>query len=951
MGIKKRLAAFAVSAAMFITLLPASAFAEESEHKLCKGSFNYAVGETSGTYYYSDGYFANPSTQRDEHLTTMSLCLSIASTDKNTDGSVYDILKNTGFDEASFAEEDMEKHTADTIGTLIASKTTDSGDKLVAVVVNGLNYGEEWQSNLTVGSKGDAEGFTKAARKVLMRILRYEIDNDLTGAKLWIVGYSRGGAVADLTGKMINKDLGLFDITEADLYDYTFATPRGSAKACGYKNIQNVIDPNDVIPRLMPKGWGIERAGTEFAVPREKQTVQPKVLSLSNGLSVADKTETVKDPETGTSTTVPVDPVDMEQFLDSFSTFLTDHITRETFDSQRDSIPPFVAKLITDNREYKITNFLADSFKGIGLTSPLFVPLLTILTYPEESADYQKVMQELPKTISDFIDSSEYKDKLTQEDIELTKKALPALVKVFAPAVRADFPSMFEKTSTLIGNIGSIIANHYPASYYKLLTAIDSYYTDEKSVAAGTLSMFGKSYKEEEYTDNAQLGIPDTDIEVLKNGYDVEYKMIYDVLEEKDVANADVKAVASAVGASPDLAIYCNNTIARTQTFGKQETAELQGSFDVTFRCIPGQDEKLDKDGKYYFIQYQNGTAKLINAQFSFNDKGELTIAYTNDKRGNYALVYISSDTAEHLRIYGKNRYETSRKIADKFAFYDASDKFDSVIVASGDNFADALSASTLAKAKHAPVLLTTNNDPETTANYIKQNTDAGKTVYIIGGDGAISYRLDKLLSTESDKQYDVKRLAGLNRYDTNLAVLKEAGVTSGEILIASGLDYADAISASATGKALMLAGKDGLTAEQSEFLKAITDGSAAIIGGTSAVSEKTQTQLGEIFENVERLGGKNRYETSKLVAEKYFKSAKAAVLASGENFPDGLSGAPLAMLCQAPLLLVSNAAYEPAQQFAQQQNIKKTIILGGPTLISDETAEKITTSAAAAFH
>ena len=148
-----------------------------------------------------------------------------------------------------------------------------------------------------------------------------------------------------------------------------------------------------------------------------------------------------------------------------------------------------------------------------------------------------------------------------------------------------------------------------------------------------------------------------------------------------------------------------------------------------------------------------------------------------------------------------------------------------------------------------------------------------------------------------------------------------------------------------------MLAGKDGLTAEQSEFLKTITDGSAAIIGGTSAVSEKTQTQLGEIFENVERLGGKNRYETSKLVAEKYFKSAKAAVLASGENFPDGLSGAPLAMLCQAPLLLVSNAAYEPAQQFAQQQNIKKTIILGGPTLISDKTAEKITTVAAAAFH
>lgn len=952
MGIRKRLTAFAVSAAMFITLLPASAFAHDGEHKIYKGSFSYydkaAESSATGTYYYTDAFFTRPSTQRDEHLTTMSLCLSAASSDKDEKGSVYDILKNTGFDEDSITAAEMDKQTSKTVGTIMASKTTDSGDKLVAVIINGINYGAEWQSNLTVGTSGDAEGFTKAARRVFSRILQYESDNDLTGAKLWIVGYSRGGAVADITGKLINENLSAFGITQADLYDYTFATPRASSAALGYTNIQNIIDPNDIVPRLALQGWGFERAGTEFVIPREKQTVQPKVISLSGGLSIEDKTEVVKDSETGKNITVTADPVDMGEFLDSVSLLLSDNITRASYDAERGSIPPFVAKLITGGEDYNITDFLADSFKGFGFSSPLIVPLLSLLSYPPDSIEYKQTMDSLPQTISDFIDGSETKDKLSAQDLALVKQALPAMIRVFAPAIKADFPSLFERSATLFGNIEPIIANHYPSSYYANLTAIDSYYTEKVSVDAGKLTLFGKEFTDGEFEQMKALGVPDDDIETVRSGYDVEYKMKYSVIEEKDVAKNDRAAVEAAVGASPDLIIYCNNTVSRKQTFGKEQTAALDGSFDVTFRCIPGEDESLFSSGQYYFVKYQGGTAQILDAQFSFNENGELVIGYTNQNRGTYALVYVGSRPAQSMRIYGKNRYETSKKIADRFALDDSSKGFDCVIVASGADFADALSASSLARVKHAPVLLTSNADPESTAEYIKQNMDAGKKVYIIGGEGAVSYRLDKLLTSFSDKQYDVTRLAGKNRYETNLEVLKECGAAQGEILIASGLDFADAISSSATGKPLLLTSAAGLTDAQTEFLAAVENGSATIIGGTGAVSEKTEQQLAEIFESTERIGGKNRYETSKLVAEKYFLNAAAAVLASGADFPDGLSGAPLAMLYDAPLLLVSNARFDAAQQFAQEQNIKKTIILGGPTLISDETAEKITTAAAA---
>ena len=92
---------------------------------------------------------------------------------------------------------------------------------------------------------------------------------------------------------------------ENDLYDYTFAAPRSSASANGYKNIHDVIDPYDGVPRLLLKGWGMERTGTEYIIPCEKQTFQPKIINVGGGFKIEDKTKTVTDTETGEEKTVP----------------------------------------------------------------------------------------------------------------------------------------------------------------------------------------------------------------------------------------------------------------------------------------------------------------------------------------------------------------------------------------------------------------------------------------------------------------------------------------------------------------------------------------------------------------------------------------------------------------------------------------------------------------------
>lgn len=89
-------------------------------------------------------------------------------------------------------------------------------------------------------------------------------------------------------------------------------------------------------------------------------------------------------------------------------------------------------------------------------------------------------------------------------------------------------------------------------------------------------------------------------------------------------------------------------------------------------------------------------------------------------------------------RVAGEDRYETSKKIADKF-FADSS----TVFMASGESFADSLSVSYYAGMQTAPVVLTKANSLDNdTRDYLNANKD--KNYIIIGGDKAVNPNLFK---------------------------------------------------------------------------------------------------------------------------------------------------------------------------------------------------------------
>jgi len=352
-------------------------------------------------------------------------------------------------------------------------------------------------------------------------------------------------------------------------------------------------------------------------------------------------------------------------------------------------------------------------------------------------------------------------------------------------------------------------------------------------------------------------------------------------------------------------------------------------------KCI-----QTDSDGKEWACGVYFDKAPSAKLELCFR------IIYDDRKAAMHSDRFLIEWTSYRgtERIAGANRYETARLIADKKRFMDGNGPYDHAVIASGTDFADALGGSYLANEFGAPILLV-NKDPKVikdTAAEIKQNMKSDGAVYILGGEGAVSKAMETELQALGITR--IMRFAGKNRYDTNLKILEYMGhnTTPDRIVICSGRDFADALSASATGLPIMLVGDELTLAQEAYFME--NDPFVYIAGGPGAVSEKVENEIANDFGfDHLRLYGANRYQWSMEIAKHFFPHQPwTAVLAYGRNFPDGLAGGPLAYRTAGPLLLVENNNYKPAFWYVFEHDPRQFYILGGPALISDETVERI---------
>lgn len=274
-------------------------------------------------------------------------------------------------------------------------------------------------------------------------------------------------------------------------------------------------------------------------------------------------------------------------------------------------------------------------------------------------------------------------------------------------------------------------------------------------------------------------------------------------------------------------------------------------------------------------------------------------------------------------RISGKDRITTSVEISK--SAYTTSEN---VVLASGFNFADALSAGQLASALNAPLLLSSQNKLDSqTKNEIERLK--AKKVYVVGGDNAISKNgVDTTLKSEN---IDVTRLEGQDRYSTSQKVMEKTKeiINPEYLLIASGKNFPDALAATSffvNHKSVMIL-SDGITYPQSNLQE-------IAIGGVNQLPLKG-------FKG-RRVSGKDRYETALEIAKLSFDKNNNAILASGEIFADSLSAVSLTKKHNAPIVLTqSDSLTENAKKYLNDKNV---FIVGGEKTVVNKILTNITT-------
>lgn len=190
-------------------------------------------------------------------------------------------------------------------------------------------------------------------------------------------------------------------------------------------------------------------------------------------------------------------------------------------------------------------------------------------------------------------------------------------------------------------------------------------------------------------------------------------------------------------------------------------------------------------------------------------------------------------------RLSGKDRYETSVAVANAVG---VSGK---LVVATGQDYPDALSIASWAASSGAPIILTQYKSiPAATAAYLKNNAGKITTTYVIGGDGVVS-------NAVMSKLKNPKRVAGKDRFATNLAVLNtfKSDFDFQNLYIATGSDFPDALSGSALAaqnrSAIVLSDTNPMPNTKS-FINGIsgTLKNVYILGGTGVVSDTVVSNL-----------------------------------------------------------------------------------------------------------
>jgi len=191
-------------------------------------------------------------------------------------------------------------------------------------------------------------------------------------------------------------------------------------------------------------------------------------------------------------------------------------------------------------------------------------------------------------------------------------------------------------------------------------------------------------------------------------------------------------------------------------------------------------------------------------------------------------------------------------------------------------------------------------------------------------------------------------RLAGSDRNATAAAVSAATFAPGIPIAyVATGATFPDALAAGAAAAShdgpVLLVATNSIPGATATELARLQPGTIKVIGGTAMVSDGVLNALRGYATsgNVERIAGSNRYATAALVsADTFTAGVPVAYIATGEMFPDALSGAGAAGMSGGPILLVRPDAI-PAETASELSRLApgRIVVLGASAVVSDAVA------------
>ena len=379
----------------------------------------------------------------------------------------------------------------------------------------------------------------------------------------------------------------------------------------------------------------------------------------------------------------------------------------------------------------------------------------------------------------------------------------------------------------------------------------------------------------------------------------------------------------------------------------------------LTSVIIPKSVKSIGNEAFGYYYDYNKESEEKISGFTIYGYKNTSAEKYA--KKNGFKFVARNTTEPKTVRYAGSDRAETATKISKAVN----AKTSDTVIIATGFDFHDALAAVPLASAYNAPLLLA-DRDNLSAKTLAEIKRLGAKNIIVVattnakdanGNSAAIGKNVYKQLSS-----YKVTKITGSSYYETAKNVAKNLKTKTGKnptsVFITTDKNYADALSASPVaailGAPILYVKPTGnLDSNTKNYLLSIksTVKNIYIVGGVNAVSKNVEKSVLSVLgkKSATRFAGDNRYDTCVLINKSFAKNltGKSVCIAKGYNFPDALAGGVFAAKQKAPLFLADALGGKVTISKTQAnylyiKNPSKLYIFGGETAVPTKLVQAI---------